>query len=500
MFTQRLKESFCEHRQRVAIQFAHRSYTYAELDQLAHRAAALYQTNGVERGERVVLYLTDKESFLLAYLGALWAGAVPLPLNPGFKSPEVTYFANDSGAVAIVHDDSTAVVSDAVQTGCPTVRHRFAAEQIRNAPTATRSLADPFQANDSALMLYSSGTTGEPKGVVHTQSNLLRAVQSIATAWRFTPDDVLGNVLPLFHIHGLSFATNVCLLSGASMYVAPEFHPIRTLDLIDLSTVFMAVPPYYYALLKRPEFRTRARTWTRLRLATCGSAPIRADVLPELESVLGRPVINRYGMTECHVLTSLPLDGPWPSGSVGTPLDGIELTVRRSDGQPCPPEEPGRVVARGPNLFRTYWGRPEATRTAFDPQGWFDTGDVGHVSRTGFLTLVGRSTELIIVGGFNVYPAMVERVINACPGVRESAVVGIPDDTRGERVAAVVVPADDRLDARTVRSFCRERLVDYQCPARIEFVADLPRNAMGKVVKRELRVLVAHAAGPTPTD
>ncbi len=490
MFTSSLQHSFVKHRHRNAIEFPRRTYTFGELEQSAERVAAIFQSRGVAPGDRVLLYLEGKEPFLMAYLGALWTGAVPLPLNHAFKSAELEYFARDSGAAAIVHDQTTVVLANSIQANCPSLRELISAEDLLQSP-APRPFRLPNSTSvDPTLILYSSGTTGEPKGVVHTQANLLCAVQAIADVWRFTPDDVLANVLPLFHIHGLSFATHVSLLTGSTMLVADSFHPTRTFDLIDRATVFMAVPPYYYSFLKRPEFRERASRWQRLRLATCGSAPIRADVLPELESILGRPVINRYGMTECHVITSLPLDGPWPHGSVGLPLADIEIAVCDQAGHPCSQGHVGRVLARGPNLFREYWQRPEATAESFGPGGWFDTGDVGKRDERGFLTLVGRSCDLIIVGGFNVYSAVIERVLNECPGVREAAVVGIADKSRGERVAAFVVPESPALDARQIREFCRQRLADYQCPTIVEFVGELPRNAMGKILKRDLRDLV----------
>ena len=234
----------------------------------------------------------------------------------------------------------------------------------------------------------------------------------------------------------------------------------------------MAIPTFYYSFLDRSEFKTAAQEWRDVRLFTCGSAPIRAEVLPELEEALGRPVINRYGMTEAHVITSLPLDGPWPQGSVGVPLPGIEVRVVKDDGTPAGPAEVGSVRLRGPNLFREYWRKPEATREAF-ASGWFDTGDLGSRDAAGFLTLVGRKNDLIITNGFNVYPQVVERVINECPGVRESAVLGVPDKKRGERVVAAVVRSDETLSDRTLRTYLSERLVDYQRPADIVFVAAL---------------------------
>jgi malonyl-CoA/methylmalonyl-CoA synthetase len=303
------------------------------------------------------------------------------------------------------------------------------------------------------------------------------------------PDDIVVNVLPLFHIHGLSFAMQLTLLVGGCVLLEDTFHPVDTLDTVGRGTVFMGVPTIYYRFLEQPAFAEKARSWQRVRLFTCGSAPIRPDVLPRLEEVLGRPVINRYGMTEAHVITSLPLDGPWPIGSVGLPLRGIELQVVRDDEQLVAPGEVGRVLVRGPNLFREYWRNPEATRKAF-AGGWFDTGDLGQLDERGFLTLAGRSNQLIITSGYNVYPQVVERVVNTCPGVRESAVFGIADDVRGERVAVAVVRDDPTLDEDYLRAFWSERLVDYQRPSVVVFVEVLPRNTMGKVLLGTLREML----------
>jgi len=223
-----------------------------------------------------------------------------------------------------------------------------------------------------------------------------------------------------------------------------------------------------------------------VRLFTCGSAPIRAEVLPELEGILNRPVINRYGMTEAYVITSLPVNGPWPSGSVGVPLVGVELKVTREDGSAVLVGEVGSVQIRGPNLFPQYWNNPDSTREAFS-SGWFDTGDLGQLDAAGFLTLVGRKHDLIITSGYNVYPQVVERVIGECPGVAECAALGVADAARGERVAVAIVRSDSRLDEATITAWCRERLVHYQQPRAIAFVESLPRNSLGKVLRRELR-------------
>ena len=349
-------------------------------------------------------------------------------------------------------------------------------------------------ADDPCFLFYSSGTTGWPKGIVHTHANVASALGALRDCWRVGPDDVVVNVLPLFHVHGLCFATHVTLLAGGCQLAEDGFNAERTPSVIAGGTIFMAVPTIYYRLLERPDFRSVAGAWTNVRLFTCGSAPIRPDVLPELEDILGRPIINRYGMTEAHVITSLPLDGPWPRGSVGTPLAGIEMRIAREDGQATDAGEVGSVWPRGPNLFREYWRQPDATRAAF-ASGWFETGDLGSRDTNGFLTLVGRKNDLIITNGYNVYPQVVERVVNGCPGVKESAVIGVPDNRRGERVVAVVVRDDAVLDEARLRADWDERLVDYQRPREIVFVEALPRNAMGKVLRRELRERIGMGDG-----
>jgi malonyl-CoA/methylmalonyl-CoA synthetase len=310
----------------------------------------------------------------------------------------------------------------------------------------------------------------------------------LADSWQLSPDDTTVDMLPLFHIHGLAFATHATWLAGGSVLVEDGFELPQALDAIGRGTILMAVPPMYYRLLAEPQFREAARTWSRVRLFTCGSAPIRPEVLPELEAILGRPVINRYGMTEAFVITSLPLAGPWPSGSVGLPLAGIELRVVRDDGTSVEPGEVGSVVLRGPNLFREYWQNPKATRDAF-ASGWFDTGDLGSLDAAGFLMLVGRKHDLVITSGYNVYPQVVERVLGECPGVEQCAVLGVPDQERGEQVVAAVVASDPTLDEGRLSAWCSERLIHYQRPRRFLLVESLPRNSLGKLQRRELIAL-----------
>jgi malonyl-CoA/methylmalonyl-CoA synthetase len=468
-----------------AIIYKEFSLNYGELNTRAERFAAKLQQLGVEPADRVAIATPEKLPFLVAHLGAIYAGAISLPLNPRYTSKELHYFLEDSGArVAIVGDQPRPIV-DSLQSDLPDLRAVLDERAAWEAPESPFFEPD-LSSEAPCLMIYSSGTTGQPKGVVHTQSNLAASIRSLQSTWRFTPDDIVLNVLPLFHVHGLSFGAHLSLMTGCRMLLEESFQTRQTLDALGGVTVFLSIPTFYYSFLDEPDFGELARTWSNMRLFTCGSAPIRPEVLPGLEAILGRPVINRYGMTEAHVITSLPLDGPWPQGSVGTALDGIEVRLQKDDGRLSGAGEIGSVQIRGPNLFREYWRQPDITRDVFRA-GWFDTGDLGYRDANGFLTLVGRKHDLIVTNGYNVYPQVVERVMAECTGVRECAVVGVADRMRGERVVAVVVRSDEALTERNLRTYLGSRLIHYQRPAEIVFVSSLPRNAMGKVLRRELR-------------
>ena len=481
-----LRASFAAHAARPAVEWHGRTHTYADLEGRALAAVGRLRAAGAGPGDRVAVWTADRLAFLTAHLGAMLGGFVSLPLNPRFAREEMRHFLTDSGAAVVVADPDGLPTLAALRADLPDLGDVVPAGEILTSPPAT---ATHGSAHDPCLILYSSGTTGRPKGVVHTPANLGAALHALKGCWRVTPDDAVLHVLPLFHIHGLSFAAQMTLLAGGRLLLEDGFRPDRFLTAAARATVVMAVPTIYYRLLDHPGFRESAPALSGVRLFTCGSAPIRPEVLPELEAVLGRPVINRYGMTEAHVIASLPLDGPGPWGSVGLPLSGVEVEVVGPDGTPLPAGTVGAVRVRGSNLFREYWRNPAATRAAF-AGGWFDTGDLGSLDANGFLTLAGRSTDLIITSGYNVYPQVVERAVNECPGVRESAVFGVPDPVRGEAVAAAVVRADPGLDEAGVQAFLSDRLVDYQRPRGIVFVSELPRNAMGKVPAAELRKLL----------
>jgi malonyl-CoA/methylmalonyl-CoA synthetase len=493
-FLDELRSVFETQSSRPALAYEGRVVTYGQLDAEARRWAGRLQERGVEPGDRVALDTGNKVPFLLAQLGVLYAGACPVPLNPRSTREEMRYFLNNCKARMVIAGAEelplvTALAPDLWRP--PLVQ----ADVDDGAPGGFR---EPNVASyDSRMVLYSSGTTGWPKGVVHTHAGSAGSLRALQTCWQLSADDVVLNVLPLYHIHGLEFATHLTWLAGGCVRIEESFEVGRTLAAIGESTVFMAVPTIYYRLLESAEFRTAAASWSRPRLFTCGSAPIRPEVLPELEDILGHPVINRYGMSESYVITSLPLAGPWPSGSVGLPLPEMERKVVRSDGSPAKVGEVGNVLIRSPNLFLEYLHWPDETRAAFR-DGWFDTDDLGSLDEQGFLTLVGRKKDLIITNGYNVYPQIVERVLGECPGVKECAVFGLFDLERGERVGAAIVRSDATLDEARLRAWCIDRLIIYQRPRTIIFVDALPRNSLGKVLRRELACAAAEQAGPKP--
>jgi malonyl-CoA/methylmalonyl-CoA synthetase len=493
-FLHDLRSVLATHPDRPAIVHRERTITYGELGKLAAGFAGFLQGSGLAPGERVVLFTENKLPFLLAYLGAVFAGGVPLPLNPRFKREEMRYFLSDSECRVVIAGEEQHGLVESLASELAFRPPVILDSAVWNPPAAPFHDFSP-NSDHPCLMLYSSGTTGWPKGVVHTHANVGSALAALKDCWQMSADDVVINVLPLFHIHGLEFATHLTWLAGGCIWIEDSFDIPRTLAALQKGTVFMAVPAIYMRLLEDASFREAAGTWPNIRLFTCGSAPIRAEVLPELEGILGRPVINRYGMTEAYVITSLPLAGPWPAGSVGLPLNGIELKVIRADGNPVATGEVGTVVIRGPNLFREYWRKPEATQAAL-ASGWFDTGDLGTLDDAGLLTLVGRKNDLIITSGYNVYPQVVERVIGECPGVKECAVLGVTDAKRGELVAAAVVRSEPDLDEARLYDWCGERLIYYQQPRIVMFVDALPRNSMGKILRRELREQLTDVSPP----
>jgi malonyl-CoA/methylmalonyl-CoA synthetase len=434
--------------------------SYGSMNRLVDRTAAALSRRAVTTGDRVVAQVEKSAEAVALYLACLRIGAVFVPLNTAYTTAEVDYFLGDA-------DPKVAV---GVTQGGTELRDLTSGDA---APTRRAEVAQ----TDLAALLYTSGTTGRSKGAMLTRANLATNAVTLAQAWRFTEQDVLLHALPIFHVHGLFVAINTVLASGSSMLFLPKFDAEEIVRLLPEATVMMGVPTFYTRLLQHPAF-TRERC-ANVRLFVSGSAPLLAETHREFRARTGHAILERYGMSETLMNTSNPYEGERVPGSVGPALPGVEVRI---DGAV------GMIEVRGPNVFKGYWRMPEKTAAEFRNDGFFITGDVGRLDERGYLFIVGRAKDLIISGGFNVYPVEVETEIDALAGVAESAVIGVPHPDFGEGVTAVVVPRPGAtLDENALRTALEQRLAKYKLPKRIVFVAEMPRNAMGKVQKAALR-------------
>ena len=457
--------------------------TYLDLEREVARWAAGLVAAGICPGDRVVYQVEKSAAVLTLHLALLRCGAIQVPVNPAYPDNEVAALLADADPALVIRDPARAVLAGRWQSlTLDAVGGGTACELASDADIAMPALS----ATDGVALLYTSGTTGRPKGALLTHSNLVHNVKTLVDAWGFTEEDVLLHILPLFHTHGLFVATHCVLASGASMVLLPGFDVASALEALPMCSVLMGVPTHYSRLLADERFNaSRVRG---MRLFVSGSAPMPLTLHAAFEAQTGRTVLERYGMTETSMLTSNPLEGVRKPGSVGPPLPGVAVRVVDDDETPLVTGSVGHVQVRGPNVFGGYWQRPDLAPETFTDDGWFRTGDLGAFDSDGYLELVGRSKDLVISGGLNVYPRDVEEVLDALAGVRESAVFGVPDPDLGERVVAVVVADEgDEIDANTLRAAARERLAGYQLPKRIVIVESLPRNAMGKVEKAVLR-------------
>ena len=453
---------------------------------------------GVVPGDRVAVQVDKSADALALYAACVAAGFVFLPLNPAYTDAEVDYFVGDSGAALLVaaprRESGLARVAATHGARIETLGTTGDGSLAARADDAADSFGPvPRETGDLAAILYTSGTTGRSKGAMLSQGNLLSNAQVLAQVWRFGPGDVLLHALPIFHTHGLFVATNVTLIAGGAMILLPKFDVDEVFRLLPRATAMMGVPTFYTRLTADPRL-TRAAT-AHMRLFVSGSAPLLAETHRAFQAATGHRILERYGMTELNMATSNPHDGDRRAGTVGLPLPGVAVEIRDEAGNTLPAGTPGMIEVRGPNVFQGYWRMPEKTAAELRPDGWFITGDIGVMSADGYLTIVGRAKDVIIAGGFNIYPAEVEDVIDAQPGVLESAVIGLPDADLGEAVVAVVVPRPGAsIDPAAILAACAERLARFKCPRRVEIVAELPRNAMGKVQKAALRTHFADAA------
>jgi malonyl-CoA/methylmalonyl-CoA synthetase len=445
--------------------------TNAELDARSRRVAGRFDGAGLSAGDRIVMSATTSVELVVAHVAALRLGLVVVPVNGAYTAREIAHIVGDCAPVACVVDaDRIDLFASVVGEGCIVLTPAVTLPDGQ--PPASLDASTP---DDVALLCYTSGTTGAPKGAMLTHGNALASCEALRIAWRWTAADRLVLALPLFHVHGLGVGLHGTLLCGGSAVLLPRFEPDAVLDAArdHDATLFFGVPTMYARLAAS----ARVAELGRLRLCVSGSAPLAAALHEELTAKTGTHVLERYGMTETIMNVSNPYDGERRAGTVGFPLPGVDVHL----------DEPsGEILLRGPNVFPGYWGREEATRDAFTDDGWFRSGDIGARDDDGYLRIVGRAKELIISGGYNVYPREVEDVLLEHPDVAEVAVVGEPSDEWGELVVAVVVPATDVRDPDALLAFAAEQLAPYKRPRRVRWVEELPRNALGKVVRSRL--------------
>ena len=474
---------------------APRHYSWRDLDRASAMIANLLGSLDLAPASRIAVQCEKSVEALMLYLGVLRAGHVYLPLNSAYQSAEIEYFiGNAEPAVVVCAGKNFAWISKiAFRAGTKNV---FALNDDLSGSLLDRAalmsdVHEPLQrsADDLAAILYTSGTTGRSKGAMLSHGNLLSNAQTLKAYWGWQPDDVLLHTLPIFHVHGLFVASHGALLAGSKMIWLNKFEPKAVLAHLPEATVFMGVPTLYVRLLAEPGL-TRAAC-ANMRLFISGSAPLLIETFELFRERTGQTILERYGMSETAMLTSNPYratDGERRGGTVGFALPGVGVRVLDDDGAPCPSGEIGHMQVTGPNVFQGYWRMPEKTAEEFSADGWFKTGDVGKIDARGYVTIVGRSKDLIISGGFNVYPAEIEGTLNELPGVAESAVIGVPHPDFGEAVVAVVVARlGSAPDAAALIDELKSKIANFKVPKRVFVVGELPRNAMGKVQKNLLR-------------
>ncbi len=480
-------------RDKSAIELADgKRISYGDLYALVETLSGHLIRSGVKPGDRVAAQIEKSWQGLALYLASLRAGAAFLPLNTAYPLPELDYFLTDSDPSFVVcrpetEKDVRGLCAKLGRIHVESLGVNGDGTLLKNAGGAPIQPVVARGPDDLAAILYTSGTTGRSKGAMLTHENLYSNAAVLKDYWRFTGKDVLLHALPIFHTHGLFVASNVLLLAGGTMIYLQKFDPDQIMKLMPRATSMMGVPTFYVRLVEHPGLTKEATK--HMRLFTAGSAPLLAETHDAFKTRTGHAILERYGMTETGMITSNPYDGDRIAGTVGFPLPGIEVRIADAEtGRMLPQGEVGVLEVRGPNVFQAYWRMPEKTKAEFRADGFFITGDVSKVDERGYIHIVGRSKDLVITGGYNVYPKEVESEIDAIPGINESAVIGLPHPDFGEGVTAVCVRAKDAsVTEAAVLKALEGRLAKFKQPKRVFFVLELPRNAMGKVQKNILR-------------
>jgi malonyl-CoA/methylmalonyl-CoA synthetase len=475
-----------------------REVSYAALRELSGRMAGALRVMGVRPGDRVAVQVEKSAEAVFLYVACLRMGAVFVPINVANTLNEVEYFLRDSRpAVVIVRpQDRAAIEAIALEAGAAAVETMGVNSEGSFCDLALRSddsgAPAALDAKSLAAIIYTSGTTGRSKGAMLTRDNLASNAAVLVEAWRFSEQDVLLHTLPLFHIHGLFVAINTVLASGSSLLLLPKFDAAQALEHLSQATVYMGVPTHYTRFLQQGNLNRNSTE--SVRLFVSGSAPLLADTHREFLQRTGHVILERYGMSETMMNTSNPYEGARLAGSVGPPLQGISMRVTNAETGFVEDSADviGTLEVKGPNVFAGYWRDEEKTRGEFTLDGWFKTGDVGRIDKEGYVHIVGRAKDLVISGGYNIYPKEVESELDAIEGVLESAVFGVPHSDFGEGVtAAVVAKQGATLSENAIIETVKSRLARYKVPKRVLIVEELPRNAMGKVQKNSLRKMFA---------
>jgi long-chain acyl-CoA synthetase len=486
-----LTDTAAEHGERTAFKLDDVELSYEVLDGSSARIAALLGSKGLEPGDRVGLMLPNVPYFPAIYYAILRAGGIVVPMNVLLKGREVKFYVEDSGAKFLFawHDFAEAAEQGAAGAELILVKpgefEKLVLEHEPDADVADRA------GDDTAVILYTSGTTGTPKGAELTHSNLRQnCTVSARTLGGFTADDVLLGALPLFHSFGQTCTMNAAVRIGACVTMLPRFDPEKALEIIerDRVTVFQGVPTMYNAMLHAE--RADSTDTSCLRVCNSGGAAIPVELIRGFEEKFGCDILEGYGLSETSPVASFNHpDRERKPGSIGTPIEGVEMQVWDDDGNEVPQGEVGEIVIRGHNVMKGYWERPEATEEAITGDGWFHTGDMAKVDEDGYFFIVDRKKDLIIRGGYNVYPREIEEVLYEHPAVQEAAVLGVPDDSLGEEVgAAVVLKKGESLDADEVKSYVKEQVAAYKYPRKVWFVDELPKGPTGKILKREIEI------------
>lgn len=486
---QKLSQTAAAHPDRVAVRLGEESLTYAQLDDLATRVAGWLQQKGIDRGDRIALMLPNVLAFPALYYGILRAGAVVVPMNPLLKRREVQHYLRDSEA-RVLMAWSTAVEEGSEGADGTDVQVIAVDEQfVQIAADWPRGVAVQASAEDNAVILYTSGTTGAPKGAQLTHRNMTMNAEIMATTedlFRLTPEDVVVGCLPLFHSFGQTCALNAVILTGASVVLVPRFEPVAVLETIERekATLFAGVPTMYVALLSS----AAGQDVSSLRMCVSGGASLPVEVLHAVSESFGAPVLEGYGLSETSPVASFNRAGNAVPGSIGLPIDGVEMRVIDDEGGDVEDGAVGEIAIRGHNVMRGYWNRPDATAEAIR-DGWFRSGDMARRDADGFYFIIDRKKDVINRGGYNIYPREIEEVLYEHPAVLEVAVIGVAHPSLGEEVgAAVALRPGATAQADELRAFVRDRVAAYKYPRHVWFVDALPKGATGKLLKRAIEI------------